>query len=98
MTLKKNQLRNIPSVDEIIDYFQDSMINAPYLLYINAIRHTLDIIRLDIQNGNIKKNIKEHTLQMVEKSLNEISTSNMKNIINGTGIILHTGLGRAPIS
>jgi len=98
MTLKNDLLRKIPSVDEIIDYFQESMIKAPYLLYINAIRHTLEIIRSDIQNGNIKKNIKKHTMQMVEKSLNEISTSNMKNVINGTGIILHTGLGRAPIS
>ena len=28
----------------------------------------------------------------------EISSSNLQNVINATGIILHTGLGRAPLS
>ena len=98
--MKQNsvQLRKIPSVDEIINYFQDSMINAPYSLYVKAIRHTLNFIRLEIQDGNITKNIKKHTYKMVENAIDNISVSNMKNVINGTGIILHTGLGRGPIS
>ena len=46
----------------------------------------------------IPQNIQKYTFSLIENAIAETSASNMKNIINGTGIILHTGLGRAPIS
>ena len=92
------ELRTIPSVDEIIDHFKGSMINAPYTLYIQIIRKTLDTVRQEIRKGTLSNNIRNKTFQLIEDALNETSTSNMQNVINGTGIILHTGLGRAPVS
>ena len=94
----RQELREIPSVDEIIGHFSGSMTNAPYTLYIQIIRHTLDIVRQEILHGSLSKNIQKYTFNLIEDAFAEISVSNMKNVINGTGIILHTGLGRAPIS
>ena len=92
------ELREIPSVDEIIDHFSGSMINAPYTLYIQIIRQTLETVRQEIRQGTSSKNIRKTTFSLIENALAKTSASNVQNVINGTGIILHTGLGRAPIS
>ena len=91
-------LRKIPSVDEIIDHFQDTIINAPYIYIIKIIRQILDEIRIEIRQGLISDNIKKYTYSRIQTSLLVASNANLKHVINGTGIILHTGLGRAPIS
>ena len=92
------RLKNIPSVDDIISYYREQMTNAPYNFYLQIIRRDLDEIRKDIVDNIIKDDIKSYTLNKIEKSILKVSSSNLQNIINGTGIILHTGLGRAPIS
>ena len=91
-------LKEIPSVDEVIECNSDLLINAPYLYYLNIIRNTLNKIRNDILEGKSFSNVREYSLKQVKEVIMEISKSNMKNVINGTGIILHTGLGRAPLS
>ena len=91
-------LKEIPSVDEVIECNSDLLINAPYLYYLNIIRNTLNKIRNDILAGKSFSNVRVYSLKQVKEVIMEISTSNMKHVINGTGIILHTGLGRAPLS
>ena len=91
-------LKEIPSVDEVIECNFDLLINAPYLYYLNIIRNTLNKIRNDILEGKSFSNVREYSLKQVKEVIMEISTSNMQHVINGTGIILHTGLGRAPLS
>ena len=94
----EHKLREIPSVDDVIGKYKHLMINAPYLLYVKKIRDVLKDIRMKIQSGEEIKNIKKYIFEIVESDFKNISNSNIKNVINGTGIILHTGLGRAPIS
>ena len=96
--VKKLSLREIPSVDEIIIHFQQLVITIPYALCIKNIRKTLNSIRKEIRQGLIKENIRKYTFRQIEVNLIQASNSNMTSVINGTGIILHTGLGRAPIS
>ena len=92
------KLQEIPSVDEIISYYKEQMTNAPYNLYIQVIRKTLNEIRQDILNNVITGDIKKYIFNMIEKKISTVTRSNLQDVINGTGIILHTGLGRAPIS
>ena len=96
--VKKLSLREIPSVDEIIIHFQQLVITIPYALCIKNIRKTLNSIRKEIRQGLIKENIRKYAFRQIEVNLIQASNSNMTSVINGTGIILHTGLGRAPIS
>ena len=96
--IDNKKLQSIPSVDEIIDFFKDRMINAPYNLYLQIIRKTLVKIRKDILDGTIRSDINKYVFNEIKKSISQVSSPNLQNIINGTGIILHTGLGRAPIS
>ena len=98
---KKNNAREafkeIPSVDEILNKIKDSE-HIPYHLLKTNIRELLENLRIDIKNNKSPKNISEYILDRVDIILKKNSFSSLKSIINGTGIILNTGLGRAPLS
>ena len=91
-------LREIPSVDDILTHFQNEITSAPYSLYLQTIRFILDDVRKEIQNSHPIKDISDHTIRRVEMALGDVSSQSLVQVINGTGIILHTGLGRAPLS
>tara|TARA_B100000945_G_scaffold319720_1_gene327619 strand:- start:1622 stop:3013 length:1392 start_codon:yes stop_codon:yes gene_type:complete len=91
-------LKEIPSVDELIIHNQNKVVNLPYNLCIQVIRKRLNEIRIQIKKNVIKGNIKKYVYNEIHDVLQDLTRPNIKNIINGTGIILHTGLGRAPIS
>jgi len=94
----RGAFNEIPSVDAILKYFKDQLHSAPYAAYIIAIRSVLDAVRLEIKNGVQVSNIPEFTYNKVRIALDCVADINLKQVINGTGIILHTGLGRAPLS
>ena len=91
-------MREIPSVDDILTHFQNEISSIPYPLVLQTIRTTLNEVRKDIQQSLPIDNISKHTFNKVQLALNYLSLPNLKQVINGTGIILHTGLGRAPLS
>ena len=91
-------LREIPSVDDILTHFQNEITSAPYSLYLKTIRFILDDVRREIQNFQPIEDISDYTIRRVETALGKVSSQSLEQVINGTGIILHTGLGRAPLS
>ena len=94
----REAFKEIPSVGAILERYKNNFNLAPYTLYLSTIRTVLDVIRSDIQNGNNIPNIPDYTYKEVSKAIKSVSTLNLQQVINGTGIILHTGLGRAPLS
>ena len=91
-------LQEIPSVDDILTHFQNEITSAPYSLYLKTIRFVLDDVRWEIKNSHPIKDISDYTIRRVETALGKVSSQSLEQVINGTGIILHTGLGRAPLS
>ena len=94
----RETFREIPSVDDILANFHNEISSIPYPLVLQTIRATLNDVRKDIQQSLPIDNIPKHTFNKVQLALNCLSLPNLKQVINGTGIILHTGLGRAPLS
>jgi len=94
----KNLLRQIPKVDEIIKHktWAELSIKYPQDTLKNSLRIYLDEIRKDILAERITSIPSiENILEKVESySRVEIST-NLKRVINATGIIIHTNLGRS---
>ena len=74
------KLKNIPSVDEIIDYYKDQMVNAPYNYYLKVIRRTLDRIRKDILDDIVKDDIKKYTFNKIKIKISKISSSNLQRV------------------
>ena len=96
-----NELQNIPAVDSLLKTSTAQNLSAFYgrELLLQALRETLENLRADIQSGeNISIPDAEKILADTEKMLHHWVAPSLKPVINATGIILHTNLGRAPIS
>ena len=65
-----------------------------------AARHTLERMRQQMQQGDLDEvtdDLGELATEVINL-LNERSQLEIRRVINATGIILHTGLGRAPLA
>ena len=87
-------LKDIPSVNKIIQEVKGKVdLNEDYLKFI--IKDLVNVIRDQIKRKDIsltKSELKAYLIKSVLKK----TKHNLVNIINGTGIVLHTGFGRAP--
>lgn len=63
----------------------------------DAIRHVLEEIRSQIAVGEPVPD-RDDILRSVNVRLQSLLGSTLRRVINGTGIILHTGLGRSPLA
>ncbi len=90
-------LRSLPSVDILLK--QSAALVAEYgrPLTVQALRVTLDAIRGDVQAGKeVPSN--EELLARAASRLAGWTKPTLEPVINATGVILHTNLGRAPLS
>jgi len=102
---KKNTLRFIPSVNEILNHssVQRLLREFPRSLVLNTIRETLENIRKEIRAGlsfpaPSKKANEDTIIGRITGQVKENSQASLRKVINATGIIVHTNLGRAPLS
>ena len=62
-----------------------------------VVRESLDALREEVLNGQEKSEKLEDLIDSVEFKLRSQQTT-LKSVVNATGVILHTNLGRAPLS
>jgi len=94
-----NSLRDLPSVEQLLQ-------NAAHLIDAYGRPLTLDALRLtlDETRANFKSDPEtalpstDLILSQAESHLSAWTTSTLQPVINATGVILHTNLGRAPLS
>ncbi|MEG0857027.1 MAG: L-seryl-tRNA(Sec) selenium transferase [Terrisporobacter sp.] len=102
--MNKNMLfRNIPKVDILLENAHIISLIEKYNreVVVDVIRDEIEELRNFIKENDdiniIEKKI-ENLVRSIEKSVEKIYAYNLKKVINGTGTILHTNLGRAIIS
>lgn len=96
--MQQDELKKIPGVDKLL---QDPLLSnlnekVGVELVTYAIRLSLENARKKIFNGAKFQSNKE-IIKEVNKHVNRITGYEFKPVINATGIILHTNLGRAPL-
>ena len=102
--MNKNILyRNIPKVDVLLENPQIVKLIEKYHrdVIVDIIREEINKLRTFIKENDDISLIEEKTSQLVEnitKSTEKIYSYNLRKVINGSGTILHTNLGRAIIS
>ena len=91
----------IPQVSAIIDNpeFVEKYGHFKQDFVTNLLREGLDSVRDLIKDGKIKdvNEVEKSVSGIIEKRLSILLNSSLKRVINATGIVLHTNLGRAPM-
>ena len=89
-----SKLKILPSVNFIIERSKDKLnIHEDYLKFL--INSELEYFRSKIINKGLELG-KDEIADKIIKTIEKKGRFSIKNIINGTGIVLHTGFGRAP--
>jgi L-seryl-tRNA(Ser) seleniumtransferase len=93
------ELRNLPSVDKVLTAprFVRSTKSYPHELLVDVVRQQLEQERKNVKSGKHLPTLD----QIVTAALNRLEAiikPSLRRVINASGVILHTNLGRAPLS
>jgi L-seryl-tRNA(Ser) seleniumtransferase len=101
---KSELYRQLPSVDELVRLpeMADLMARDGRAPVTSAARAVLESIRRTIQRGELEAaevvSAVNHLPSAIKVELEQQFNSSLRQVINATGVILHTNLGRAPLS
>ena len=83
----------LPSVDRIATALSG---RYPHALIVAEARRVLDEFRARIRNGEGAVDLAS-AVDVVDASLTSLRRPSLRPVINATGVVLHTNLGRAPL-
>ncbi|MGE5894949.1 MAG: L-seryl-tRNA(Sec) selenium transferase [bacterium] len=100
MKNKQELLRNLPSVDQLLksDPVRELLRKYPRLFVTKAIRNTIKKYRERIKAGILIDADISSILKDIQAESRQESGLHLRPVINATGIVIHTNLGRAPLS
>lgn len=88
-------LRSLPSVNDVLERLGPTSARFPHALILAEIRKALDAARESLKAGVAPAGSIE---DVVEDALALRKLPSLRRVINATGVILHTNLGRAPLA
>jgi L-seryl-tRNA(Ser) seleniumtransferase len=88
---KNAKLRAIPSVEKLLQSLGE--IDMPRPALVAVVRRDIAALRKESTIPDYDK-----VLARVRKSVNHLRAQRIQPVLNGTGIIIHTNLGRSPLS
>ena len=86
------KLRDLPSVDELLR--DERLAGEPHDLAVEAARSALARAREEIAAGNDP----EPLVDAVLEELGRARSPSLRRVLNATGVLVHTNLGRAPLA
>jgi L-seryl-tRNA(Ser) seleniumtransferase len=89
--VKRRSRREIPAVNKVLDALGEHDLPRPLVL---------DLVRRELSNIRSNSEIPEFesTVKHLHRSLELLRASRLQPVINGTGIVIHTNFGRAPLA
>ena len=88
--MKPSELRAIPAVEKVLQALGDTDLPRP--LVVKVVRRELAALRTQKSIPSF-----EAVLATVQGALRDLRASRIRPLINGTGILIHTNFGRAPL-
>ena len=91
---ESRSLRELPAVNEVLERLSPTLARFPRGILVAEIRRALDELRAEIVAGRAAGCGVE---ERVTRALQALETPSLRHVINATGVVLHTNLGRAPL-
>ena len=85
------ELRDLPSVDALADSISEQS-NLPRAVIVHVCQDAIDVSRASIRRGD-----EADPFAIASQTLSDIEAAQPRTVVNGTGVLLHTNLGRAPL-
>lgn len=97
-----NNVAAIPSVDLMLSKAADLVSTFGRTRIVEAVRQSLDELRTELISGEhltaTRDDLARIAFERVVSSLDSSRSARLRRVINATGVIIHTNLGRAPMS
>ncbi len=98
MVSKNDRLKNLPATHLLLSALAQSHPTIKQEVLKRLVTRTLETYRNDPSAlPESKARIHDFVLQHLERELVALEKGSLHKVINATGVVLHTGLGRAPI-
>ena len=98
--MNKELLRRLPKIDELLqeEVIQEHLGSSMRVLVLDSLRETIESYRKAILSGEIESLTKEEIIIASIKLLSKKNSPKLKKVINATGTVVHTNLGRSLLS
>ncbi|MEA3464579.1 MAG: L-seryl-tRNA(Sec) selenium transferase, partial [Thermodesulfobacteriota bacterium] len=102
MNTFSEQLKQLPSIDRLLQLPSLAKTNAPHCLVVEAAQEAVDHYRTQILQGKVAQGAAQLDITKIgaaaTQRLQRKLQPSLRQVINATGTLLHTNLGRAPLS
>lgn len=93
-------LKNIPKVDKVLEWpaVQTVLAAYPRPVVLRGVRTVLDSLRRGATGGTLFVVPSEEIVAArIAAAVERITAPSLKRVVNGTGVVIHTNLGRSPL-
>ena len=94
-------LRHLPKVHALLEseHAQTLMAKIPRQMVLDAVRAEIDALRQRVLAGDVTPPFSEiEMFAAVERRLHDSDLQRLQRVVNATGIVIHTNMGRAPMA
>jgi L-seryl-tRNA(Ser) seleniumtransferase len=91
------EFRSLPGVDKILGDARISGLKYPHDLLVGLIRDRLEQARRSVAAGGPAAS-PDDIIQSVLAGLTMLESPGLRRVVNASGVVIHTNLGRAPLS
>lgn len=99
-TEKQRLLSTLPSVDELLKGPEGAVWLGGFQrkIVVQAVRDVISRLRDEILSSNFSGFTRDSLIQDIDREIRRKASYSLRRVINATGIVLHTNLGRAVLS
>ncbi len=99
MKYSGSTMRDIPGIDKLLEIVkkEPELIAFSPGIMIARTRKVVDQVRNKLKQGETVEVSVSSLVKQIKDDLLELGSSSLRKVVNGTGVVLHTNLGRAPL-